>query len=286
MSSPRSPRQSRSARFRARLNASASSPELNPTTGTPISSLVTSSARSRGSTGRSRVIFGRKPASCVPSSAAGESRRPQSPVTPSRSPTECGATRPSASPASPRHVTPTSPRSSRRRSPDQRGSMRESERILLSHLTETASLEVLSAEGFATDQGCEVLSSEVVRAVVRWAIALYFESGRDVPITKLMIEETWGLELEQLDITIDDEHELEPIEWAIDDLRAAYAGKIAHDFATRMAVAVGEEAHAPDRVKVLLALSHELFAITRNLVSRRQEADAAQGLDMGVAGTS
>ena len=160
--------------------------------------------------------------------------------------------------------------------------MRESERILLSHLTETASLEVLSAEGFATDQGCEVLSSDIIRAIVRWAIGLYFESGREVPITKLMIEETWGFELEQIDVGIDDQTELEPIEWAIDDLRAAYAGKIAHDFATRMAVAVGEEAHAPDRVQVLLDLSHELFTITRSLVSRRQEADAAQGLDMAL----
>jgi hypothetical protein len=160
--------------------------------------------------------------------------------------------------------------------------MRESERVLLSHLTETASLELLSAEGFATEQGCEVLSSEIVRSIVRWAIALYFESGRDVPITRRMIEETWEHELEQLDVQIDDEHELEPVEWVIDDLRAAYAGKIAHDFATKLAVAVGEEAHAPDRVKVLLEYSHELFAITRTLVSRRQEADLGQGVDMAL----
>lgn len=161
--------------------------------------------------------------------------------------------------------------------------MRESERVLLSHLTETASLEVLSSEGFATDQGCEVLSSELSRAVVRWAIGIYFESGRQVPITKLMIDETWGMELEQLDVVIDDQTELESIEWVIDDLRAAFAGKVAHDFATKLAVAVGEEAHAPDRVQVLLDYSHELFSITRTLVSRRQESDATQGLEMALA---
>jgi replicative DNA helicase len=160
--------------------------------------------------------------------------------------------------------------------------VRDSEQVLLSHLTETASLDILAAEGFGTDESCEVLSAELSRLIVQWALTVYFESGRAVPITKLMIEETWGDELERLSITIDDEHELEPIEWAIDDLRAAYASKVAHDFATRLAIAVGEEAHAPERVQVLLEHSNELFRLTRSLVSRRQEVDAAQGLEMAL----
>jgi replicative DNA helicase len=161
--------------------------------------------------------------------------------------------------------------------------VRESEHILLSHLTETASLEVLAAEGFGTDEGCEVLSADVSREIVQWALEVYFSSGRITPITKLMIEETWGDDLERLSIIIDDEHELEPIEWAIDDLRATHASKLTHDFATRLSIAVAEEASAPDRVQVLIDHSNELFRLTRSLVSRRQQMDAGQGLEMALA---
>jgi hypothetical protein len=161
--------------------------------------------------------------------------------------------------------------------------VRESEQILLSHLTETSSLDLLAAEGFGTVEACEVLSAELSREIVQWALNIYFESGRTSPITRLMLEETWGDELERMSIVIDDEHELEPIEWAIDDLRAAHAGKLAHDFSTKLAVSIGEETSAPDRVQVLLEHSHELFRLTRSLVSRRQQVDAGQGLEMALA---
>lgn len=160
--------------------------------------------------------------------------------------------------------------------------MRDSENVLLSHLTETASLDILAAEGFGTDSACVVLSAEVSRAIVQWALGLYFESGRETPITKMMIEATWGEEMEQLGLAVDDEHELEPIEWAIDDLRSAYAQMMAQNFATSFVREIAE-AHGPDRVGVVVAQAQELFALSRSLVSRRQEADAATGLEMAVA---
>lgn len=161
--------------------------------------------------------------------------------------------------------------------------MRESEYILLSHLTDTDSLDLLALEGFGTEQGREVLTTEETQAIVQWALDTYFQTGRLVPITRTMIEQTWGDELDRLSVVIDDEHELEPIQWAIDDLRSAHAMRVAHDFATRLSIAVGEEASAPERVKTILDKSNELFRLTRPLVSRRHQVDAAQGLEMALA---
>jgi replicative DNA helicase len=148
--------------------------------------------------------------------------------------------------------------------------MRNSENVLLSHLTETESLDVLAAEGFGSPTSCEVLESELSREIVQWAIKTYFSSNRMVPISKQAILDAFNYngEMDALGIEIDDETELDSIEWAIEDLRGSYAMKQANQFAKDLSYEVAE-AHNPDRARVLARYVGKLHTISRSLASQR-----------------
>lgn len=159
--------------------------------------------------------------------------------------------------------------------------MRDSEILLLSHLTETESLNVLASEGFANDDRLDILTKEGTRKIVKWALNKYFQSGRVLPVTKTMLTETWGDELEALGVEIDDETELEPIEWVIEDLAAAHSLLVGNGFAEGLVTSL-HHADGPDRPRVLAEQSHKLFAEARKVQSKRQQATADEGLAMSL----
>ena len=132
--------------------------------------------------------------------------------------------------------------------------MSVAEETLYSHLTNTDSLDYIIKEGFAAPVVREVIPLEIGRTLVEWCIDTYFESGRKVAPSKDAIMATWGPQIQGADITIDDEVELDPIEWVVKQLRADYAAYVGVEFGNMLIQEV-VEAEGPSKVNAATATS-------------------------------
>ena len=156
--------------------------------------------------------------------------------------------------------------------------MRYSEGVLYSHLTNPDSLDIIAREGFNQDDARAVIPTELGQRIVAWSLDRYFESGRTVAPSKIAITETFGELMEKVDIRIEDEHETDTVQWAIQDLRAHYLyGEVA-EF-NKTFVDELYNADAPDRVGVAQKHTAILAELTRRAVSRRNEMSGLEGVD-------
>jgi replicative DNA helicase len=152
------------------------------------------------------------------------------------------------------------------------------EETLYSHLTNTESLDYIIKQGFAAPVAREVIPLEFGRTLVEWCIDTYFESGRKVAPSKEAIMATWGPQLQGADIEIDDQTELDPIEWVIKQLRSDYAAFVGVEFG-KMLIQEVVEAEGPDKVGVMLKGSQLLHAYTMSLIERKNEKILQDGLE-------
>lgn len=150
--------------------------------------------------------------------------------------------------------------------------------MVLAHLTSADSLDTLAREGFLTEVSREVIPTELVRRIVAWALDYFFASGRTVAPSKLAITDTFADQLEELEITIQDDVETDTIIWAVSDLRANHA-RIQSDIFTAAFAKEVVSVDGPERVNVFHRYSHTLFTIAQSLVSRRNELDGARGVE-------
>jgi replicative DNA helicase len=155
--------------------------------------------------------------------------------------------------------------------------MKHAEQTLLIHLCDADSLDYLAREGLLTELGREVIPTEFVQRLVKWALDEFFTSGRTVAPSLDAVRETWGDLLEQHEVTLDAETEPDSVQWALADLRANHARlegeAIIQDFAKDLTTADG-----PDRVKTFLHYADKMFLTAQALISRRHEMTGAQGV--------
>lgn len=156
--------------------------------------------------------------------------------------------------------------------------MRHSEGVLYSHLTNTDSLDIIAREGFNSDDALEVIPTELGRRIVKWCLSIYFESGRLVAPSKQAILDTFGEQMEKVNIEVVDDVETDSVQFAIADLRSHYLYGQVSEFNTRFVTDL-YNADAPDRVGVSLKYTSELHKITRAAVSRRNEMTGLEGVD-------
>lgn len=152
------------------------------------------------------------------------------------------------------------------------------EATFYSHLTDVKSLDVIVREGFTLDAVLQVLPTEVGRKMTLWAIEKYFESGRLVAPSKAAIMATWGDQLVPLEIEIDDENELDSIQWAIEQLRSEFAIYTADIFTKALATSV-RQADPQERAFAVVEGAQLLHSISQSLISRKNEQSADDGLD-------
>lgn len=155
--------------------------------------------------------------------------------------------------------------------------MNPAEQAFYAHLTNAESLDYIVREGFNLPAVQEVIPTEIGRKLVTWAIDYYFQSGRTVAPSKDAIMQTWGPQLEPLDITIDDEVENDSIQWAIDQLRNDYADYVTGEFAKEIVTAV-RQADGPDRAATVQEYSQILHLVGQSLISRKNEMGMADGV--------
>ena len=156
--------------------------------------------------------------------------------------------------------------------------MNHAERVLLSHLTDPDSLDILAREAFDTDGVQEINPTQLIRKITAWCLDQYFASARTVAPSKEAITETWAQQLEQAEIEIEDDTETDSISWAMDQLRAQYVAWKGQTFVTSFAKDV-TTADPGDRVKVLQEKAYELYTLAQQVAPRRDEMELSTGLD-------
>lgn len=147
------------------------------------------------------------------------------------------------------------------------------ERTLFQHLLEAESLETISFE-MAYE---EVLPTETLRPIVRWAIEYFYRSGcREAPSLEALraVEvggSNYGNLLDDHEIPMGEDPE-DTVEWAIDDLKSSYIHKIVATFNKRLATDMAA-AQSDERIDVVSAYATELVGLSVSLASRATHAE-------------
>jgi replicative DNA helicase len=154
--------------------------------------------------------------------------------------------------------------------------LNHSEQVLCNHLTSVKSLDIIALEGFLNESAQAVIPTEIVRKITDWSLRYYFTNGRVVAPSKEAILETWGDELEKLEIVIEDDIETDSVEWAIEQLRAQYATWSTQQFVKEFVTKVFT-AEPDGKVTSIQEGAHDLYQIAQSLTSRNREQNAAEG---------
>jgi hypothetical protein len=156
------------------------------------------------------------------------------------------------------------------------------EQVLLEHLNDPESLDYLSQEGFHQSVSLAVVPTELVRKITGWAISYYWENGRKVGPSHEATKETWGDQMEAMEIAFGDPtDEIDSIEWAVQALRSQYAvsqsQKLNREMATRVA-----RADQTGKVEAIIDGAREFHRLVQALSSRRDESEAGLAFEAAV----
>lgn len=155
--------------------------------------------------------------------------------------------------------------------------MNHAEQVFYTHLTDVDSLDVMAQERFTLADVREVIPTELGRQITAWALDYYFANGRKVAPSAEAIQETWGQQMEQAELSLGDGTETDSVEWSIQQLRINYAQFRSQQFVADLAKSV---AHADplEKVKAVQDGAYELFRISQSLTSHRLEMRGAEGV--------
>lgn len=159
--------------------------------------------------------------------------------------------------------------------------MNHAEAVLYMHLSDVESLEYLARERFSSAIVQEVIPSETGRKLISWALDYYYNSGRLLAPTPEAIKETWGDEMEKVDISLGDGTETDSIQWVVEQLRSHFAYWQSQEFVKIFASSVAK-ADPTDKVAAVQRGATELYRLTRTLVSNRQQATLDEGIQDAV----
>jgi hypothetical protein len=160
--------------------------------------------------------------------------------------------------------------------------MIHAEQVLLGHISDPDSLDVLSSEGFHQAISRAVIPTELVRKITAWAIEAFWESGRKVGPSREAILDVWGPRLEALEIELGDPtEEIDSIELCISSLRAQYAVARAQSLIRETAPRISK-ADPNEKVAEVIRAAREFHALGQALSSRREESVAGLGFEDAV----
>lgn len=155
--------------------------------------------------------------------------------------------------------------------------MNHAEQVLLGHLTDTESLDVLSSEGFHQGISLAVIPTQLIRKMAAWAIKYYWDGGRKVGPSREAIVDVWGSDMEALEIALGDPtEEIDSIEWAIVALRSQHAVWRSQTLIKEIAQGVAK-ADPTNKVTAVLEAAKEFHLLGQSLASRRAESEAGPG---------
>lgn len=147
------------------------------------------------------------------------------------------------------------------------------EDVLYASLTDTDALEALVKIGL----DLEAIPTKDLRPMVSWAIDRFFESGRSKAPSREALLAEWAEVLEEEEVELlDEDYEIDNIEWAIDNLTDNAAH---HRWQTFLKESATEMAEAPPtkRKETLAKVTNDLFEINNRLQDRSNTARATEG---------
>lgn len=149
---------------------------------------------------------------------------------------------------------------------------------LPSHLLDVESLDVLAEENFGTDSALVVIPNEAARALTKWCVGYYFDSGRRQAPTREALQERWGDVIEAEEIDLGDGTQNDTIEYLIAQLRIQHQRVEAQKLvrATGMATAQADDDELGDAVK---QAARQWYELQRSTESRRKSQDGPQGIE-------
>jgi hypothetical protein len=148
------------------------------------------------------------------------------------------------------------------------------ETVLYSQLHEVEAIEYLVQEGFDP----EILPTELMIPVVKWAIEEYFRAGCKQAPSRESLLATWREVIEDAEVELEEEDvQVDEIGWAVDWLRAQ---RVLYE-TNRFILAFAEEiqgADIPDRVSTLQKGATELVELAMSVTSQRHQVTMDEGL--------
>lgn len=143
---------------------------------------------------------------------------------------------------------------------------------LVQHLSTSEGMSYLVREGIDG----QLISDEVLRQIVGWAIGYYADSGYRTPPSVAVLRETWGDNLDRKEVDLEEEAE-GTIEWAIGELKDAYVFAQSSAWVRELVqdVAGAEPGTRPD---VLAEHTQRLLRISNDLDSRVYRQGAVDGV--------
>lgn len=156
--------------------------------------------------------------------------------------------------------------------------MRYAESVLAAHLTNADSLDILAREGFLSERSLDVIPTELLRTLITWSLARFFESGRKVAPSKQAIIESFGNKMEALGLVIEDDVETDTVQWAIADLRSFHLHLKASEWAQVFATDL-YDAEPERRIGVAQDHSAVLERLIQTARPRRNEMTGIEGVE-------
>lgn len=145
------------------------------------------------------------------------------------------------------------------------------QKTLISRLIDIESVERLAREGLDP----QVIPDERLRPLVDFAIGYYHQSGRTAVPTEEVMRLYFGDTLDDAEIDLGGYDET--IDWAIDDLKAAWVHREASSFNKRFATDMAQVS-ITERIEVLNSAASELVQMSMRMESKEAAVDAREGM--------
>ena len=147
------------------------------------------------------------------------------------------------------------------------------EDVLYLSLTDVDALERIATRGLDP----EIIPTIAMRDVVAWAIDQYFASGMRQAPSRQALRDTWGEVIDDARVELlPEDEEVDTIDWALDELTSAFVHWRFQNFAREATTAMAT-APSVDRVKMLSAVTNELFQISSSVQPQRSRETLATG---------
>jgi hypothetical protein len=150
-----------------------------------------------------------------------------------------------------------------------------SEDALYASLSDTDSLEWLAATGLAP----QCIPTADMRQVVAWAVDQFYRSGRTQAPSRLALMETWGEVMNQCNVElIGEEFETDPVQWAVEQLRAQHVTH-AFNLVVREAATALSQAPPTEKTQVLGEQISAMLALQDSVTPQNEQTTFRDGFD-------
>lgn len=152
------------------------------------------------------------------------------------------------------------------------------ERVLMGHLCDEESLQILVREGLPE----HLIPTEALRSIYLYALDYFKRSGGAKAPSVEALKEVYGVILDDFEVDIDTEPD-DSIEWAVDALKSGWIYSNVQEINKALATDIASAVTPEDRIEVLNAHTTELVTLSHEVARASTRIDVREGLDSRVS---